>query len=309
MSVYGDVSDVSYYKKVANGQLCACAPLSLGYGSCGAVVAIGPQINGSGLETEPYFQGTLQEKINRPAVWCHKIVTHWLDRAAPTLGSGALVIGAVTVGLLLATVARQYACTLITIAGVDHGRVNYSIEKGLATQGDVVPDTSSPHGLMTPVFTYRGICISMKLDVAKSQASEFLTVSASDDVQEDDEEVGVDVTFEYTGKEACIQTALYTARPGGKVAMVAMGTSIQTLPLSATHLRELDNLCVFRTANTLKMRVRLLEGIGKPGDLPSLGSRFTHRVKGLGQAGRVLKGAGRTVDGEGRLVLKAVTEP
>jgi L-iditol 2-dehydrogenase len=39
-------SDVSYYKKFANGDLCACAPLSLGHESSGVVVAIGPQVNG-----------------------------------------------------------------------------------------------------------------------------------------------------------------------------------------------------------------------------------------------------------------------
>lgn len=35
-------SDVSYYKKFANGDLCACMPLSLGHESSGVVVAIGP---------------------------------------------------------------------------------------------------------------------------------------------------------------------------------------------------------------------------------------------------------------------------
>jgi L-iditol 2-dehydrogenase len=100
-------SDVSYYKKFANGDLCACAPLSLGHESSGTVVAIGPQVAGfnigdrvalevgipcgqcgicrrgrynlckrmrfrSSAKSVPHFQGTLQERINHPAVWCHK---------------------------------------------------------------------------------------------------------------------------------------------------------------------------------------------------------------------------------------------
>jgi L-iditol 2-dehydrogenase len=100
-------SDVSYYKKFANGDLCACAPLSLGHESSGTVVAIGPQVTGfkigdrvalevgipcgqcgicrngrynlckkmrfrSSAKSIPHFQGTLQERINHPAVWCHK---------------------------------------------------------------------------------------------------------------------------------------------------------------------------------------------------------------------------------------------
>jgi L-iditol 2-dehydrogenase len=100
-------SDVSYYKKFANGDLCACAPLSLGHESSGIVVAIGPEVNGfnvgdrvalevgipcgqcgicrkgrynlckkmrfrSSAKSVPHFQGTLQERINHPAIWCHK---------------------------------------------------------------------------------------------------------------------------------------------------------------------------------------------------------------------------------------------
>jgi len=100
-------SDVSYYKKFANGDLCACAPLSLGHESAGVVVGIGPQVNGfaigdkvalevgipcgqcgicrkgrynlckkmkfrSSAKSVPHFQGTLQERINHPAIWCHK---------------------------------------------------------------------------------------------------------------------------------------------------------------------------------------------------------------------------------------------
>lgn len=100
-------SDVSYFKKFANGDLCACQPLSLGHESSGVVVAIGPQVRGftigdrvalevglpcgqcvicrkgrynlckkmrfrSSAKSFPHFQGTLQERINHPAVWCHK---------------------------------------------------------------------------------------------------------------------------------------------------------------------------------------------------------------------------------------------
>jgi L-iditol 2-dehydrogenase len=100
-------SDVSYYKKFANGDLCACAPLALGHEASGVVVGIGPQVNGfsigdrvalevgiscgqceicrkgrynlckkmrfrSSAKSVPHFQGTLQERINHPAIWCHK---------------------------------------------------------------------------------------------------------------------------------------------------------------------------------------------------------------------------------------------
>lgn len=102
-------SDVSYYKKFANGDLCACMPLSLGHESSGVVVAIGPRVSGfktgdrvalevgvpcgscticrkgrynlckqmrfrSSAKSVPHYQGTLQERINHPAKWCHKYV-------------------------------------------------------------------------------------------------------------------------------------------------------------------------------------------------------------------------------------------
>jgi L-iditol 2-dehydrogenase len=100
-------SDVSYYKKFANGDLCACSPLSLGHESSGVVVAMGAQVRNfalgdrvalevgipcgncgvcrggrynlckkmrfrSSAKSVPHFQGTLQERINHPARWCYK---------------------------------------------------------------------------------------------------------------------------------------------------------------------------------------------------------------------------------------------
>ncbi len=100
-------SDVSYYNKFANGDLCACAPLSLGHESSGIIVAIGPKVSNfrigdrvalevgipcgecgicrkgrynlckkmrfrSSAKSVPHFQGTLQERINHPAKWCHR---------------------------------------------------------------------------------------------------------------------------------------------------------------------------------------------------------------------------------------------
>lgn len=104
-------SDCSYYSKFCNGDLQACEPLSLGHESAGIVVAIGQSVTGyqigdrvalevgvpcdncrscqrgrynlcpkmrfrSSAKSVPHFQGTLQERINHPAKWCHKYVVH-----------------------------------------------------------------------------------------------------------------------------------------------------------------------------------------------------------------------------------------
>ena len=127
----------------------------------------------------------------------------------------------------------------------------------------------------------------------------------------DDEDDGVDITFECTGKEVCMHTALYATKPGGKVIMVGMGTPIQTLPLSVAHLREIDILGIFRYANTYATGIRMLsaQSLGGVGFiLPSLDDMVTHRFKGLGAAKGAFELASRTVDDEGNLVLKVVIE-
>lgn len=89
--------------------------------------------------------------------------------------------------------------------------------------------------------------------------------------------------------------------------MVGMGTPIQTVPLSAAHLREVDILGIFRYANTYPVGIRLLAQKG-PMALPSLDDMVTHRFKGLENAKQAFELACRTVDDEGKLVLKVVIE-
>lgn len=132
---------------------------------------------------------------------------HSVNRAAPTPGSTALVIGAGTVGLLVAAMARQSGCSFVTITDIDEGRVKYALSKGFATHGYVVPRSlqscsssgiSTPSmgdGIMTPISIYSGI--SDRLDGAKAVAADVLAVAREDmPALSEDEDDGVDVTFE-----------------------------------------------------------------------------------------------------------------
>ncbi|KAI8633388.1 sorbitol dehydrogenase [Xylariaceae sp. FL1651] len=374
-------SDVSYYKKFANGDLCACAPLSLGHESSGTVVAIGPQVTGfkigdrvalevgipcsqcsicrkgrynlckkmrfrSSAKSVPHFQGTLQERINHPAVWCHKlpdhisfeaaalleplsVAIHAINRANPVPGSTALVMGAGTVGLLTAAMARQSGCTSITIADVDAGRVDFAIKHGFATHGFVVSrplhysssnasissgsttSNASDLGSMTPSSIISN-SFQGQLEHAKCLAADILAIARPlSTPQDEDEDGGVDIAFECTGKEVCMHTSLYATRAGGKVIMVGMGTPIQTLPLSVAHLREIDILGIFRYSNTYATGIRLLcaQGNGGAGfTMPSLDNMVTHRFKGLGAAKDAFELAGRTMDDDGNIVIKVIIE-
>ncbi|KAH7030865.1 zinc-dependent alcohol dehydrogenase [Microdochium trichocladiopsis] len=375
-------SDVSYYKRFANGDLCACGPLSLGHESSGTVVAIGQDVKGFGIgdrvalevgipcsqcsvcrkgrynlckrmrfrssaKSVPHFQGTLQERINHPARWCYKlpdhvsfdaaalleplsVALHAVNRASPAPGSSALVTGAGTVGLLTAAMALRAGCASVTITDVDEGRVNYALKKGFATHGFVVPKPSqdstygsaSNSGITTPqsqvevnVRTASSLLASSiqgQLQYAKSLAAEVLALTRPPpDLQDEDEDEGVDVTFECTGKEICMHTGLYATRPGGKLIMVGMGTPIQTLPISVAHLREIDILGIFRYANTYAAGIRLLcsaSTAGGVGGFPSLDDMITHRFKGLEAAKQAFELACRTSDDDGNLVIKVIIE-
>lgn len=100
-------SDLHYYNNYRNGDIQVQEPLSLGHESAGVVVAVGSQAEGfrcgdrvalevglpceecerckegrynicermkfrSSAKAFPHFQGTLQERVNHPAAWCHK---------------------------------------------------------------------------------------------------------------------------------------------------------------------------------------------------------------------------------------------
>jgi L-iditol 2-dehydrogenase len=212
--------------------------------------------------------------------------------------------------------ALQAGCTTVTIMDVDGGRVDFATDHKFATHGYKVPchspqlnsvtNTPSSSGSSTPetniMNSFADIEITNALCTAKALAKEVLSLTQNTNCSEDDEDVGVDCTFECTGKEACMQTALYATRPGGRVIMVGMGTPIQTLPMSASHLREVDILGIFRYCNTYAAGIKLLES----GRLPNLDDMVTHTVLGLANAVEAFELAGRTKADDGKLVLKVV---
>jgi L-iditol 2-dehydrogenase len=80
-----------------------------------------------------------------------------------------------------------------------------------------------------------------------------------------------------------------------------MGTAIQTLPLGAAALREVDIVGVFRYSNTYPVAIKLIAG----GKLPRIHEIITH-VKKLDEAEEAFKLAQLGKDENGKAVLKAV---
>ncbi|KAK4920390.1 hypothetical protein LTR66_016731 [Elasticomyces elasticus] len=148
----------------------------------------------------------------------------------------------------------------------------------------------------------RGKTIEENLEIAKDTAAAVAKLARTHG-----SEVGeVDAVFECTGVPSCVQAGIYATRPGGRLMLIGMGTPIQTLPVSAAALREVDVVGVFRYANTYPEGVEIVSKKGP--DLPDFSKLVTHRYKGLESAVHAFDMAGKTKDESGKLVLKVVIE-
>ena len=95
-------------------------------------------------------------------------------------------------------------------------------------------------------------------------------------------------------------------RPGGKIMLIGMGTPVQTLPISAAALREVDLVGVFRYANTYPTGIEVVSKKGP--DYPDFSKIITHRYRGLEDAEKAFEMAAETKDNNSNLVIKVVLE-
>ena len=336
-------SDLHYYQHYRNGDFQVREPLCLGHESAGVVVEVGSEVHGfnvgdrvalevglpcgecgrcregryniclqvkfrSSAKTFPHVQGTLQERINHPATWCHKlsdeisfglgalleplsVAIQACRRAHITQGTSTLVLGAGSIGLLCAAMAKVTGSSNVVIADIQPERVEFATHHGFALQGFPVP-------------TRRAQTIEEKLEIAKETAASLTEKIPNGPGSTN----GFDVVFECTGAEACTQTAIYATRPGGKVVIVGMGNPVQTLPISAAALREVDILGTFRYANAYPEAIELVSSGQQDPQLPDLEQLITHRFRGLDNVESAFEMAARTKDADGKLVLKVVVE-
>ncbi|CAG9946473.1 unnamed protein product [Clonostachys rosea f. rosea IK726] len=333
-------SDLHYYNHYRNGDIVVREPLTLGHESSGTVVAVGDGVTDlapgdrvalevgqpceaceycqsgrynicrgmkfrSSAKAFPHAQGTLQEKINHPARWCYKlpaevssdlgalieplsVAMHAFDRAALPPSPTVLVFGAGAVGLLAAAVSKANNAQTVIIADILKDRVDFAVANGFADAGVVVPMA-------------RPQTIDEKLAYAR-EVSE--TIKAT---KVNGQEVGeVSVVYECTGVETCVQTSIYSAKPGGKIMIIGMGNPILTLPMSAAALREVDLVGVFRYANTYQRAIEMLSK--PPKTLPDLTKLITQRFTGLDHIQDAFKMAGQIKDADGNLVIKVFIE-
>lgn len=327
-------SDVHYYNHGANGDFRVREPLSLGHESAGVIRSMGPGVDGlkigdkvalevgipcgkckycgigrynlckqmkfrSSAKNFPHFQGTLQDRINVPSAWIHKVpenlklehaalaeplsvAIHAANRANVKAGSKVLVMGAGAVGLFSAAVAKVYGATTVVIADIAQNRLGFAVENGIATHSYLVN-------------AERGSTIEEKLKIARKIADELISI------KDGEEEIGeFDYTFECTGVESCVQTGIFATAPGGKLMFVGMGNPVQNLHIGSAALREVDLLGVFRYANAYPTAIELMA----KGKIPALDKIITHKVYGIDKASEAFALAGKPQDENGNLVVK-----
>ncbi|KAK1830245.1 chaperonin 10-like protein [Podospora conica] len=335
-------SDLHYYNHFRNGDILVLEPLTLGHESAGVVQAVGAdaavlfspgdrvalevglpcgacelcaagrynicrgmRFRSSAKGGAPHAQGTLQEVVVQGAGWCHRlpdgvsltlgalveplaVALHALKRGQLAEGATVLVFGAGAVGLLCAAVSKAVTKARVVIADIQAERVKFAVDNGFADGGVVVP-------MKRPETT------EAKLEFAKEVAEMVKAVEVGG------KPVGeVNGTYECTGVEACLQASIYATGPGGKIMIIGMGNPVQTLPISAASLREVDLVGVFRYANTYPRAIELL-GSGNP-LLPDLTKLVTHRFNGLDNIPKAFDMAARVKDGDGNLVLKVMVD-
>ncbi|PLB48336.1 sorbitol dehydrogenase [Aspergillus steynii IBT 23096] len=274
----------------------------------------------------PHLDGTLMELTTHPASMCHKlpdnvsftggalaeplaVCLHAIRRSRPpsaadvklaqelgdASGSSALIFGAGAVGLLLAAaLAVSGPFTTIAIADIDASRLAIADSLNLGLRTTLIPKPSTPPPARDAPAAEQA---SYALSNAQSLAAALKT--------EHGVGAGFARVYDCTGVPACVQAGIYAAAPGSVLVQIGMGNPVQTVPVGAAALREVDIIGVFR-----------YDGYAYPAAIELMASgRFdvveekvvTHRL-GLKEGERAFGLAGKGVDEEGRPVVKVVIE-
>jgi L-iditol 2-dehydrogenase len=273
----------------------------------------------------PHSDGTLMELTNHPAEMCHKlpdsvsftggalleplaVCVHAIRRSRPPTRemvevasaageeTAALVFGAGAIGLLLASaLATAEAFTLIVVVDIDAARLEVAKSLNLGIKTTLIP-SNTPPSVEAPHLEQ----VSYALRNAQALATLLKETHGIP--------YGFSRVFDCTGAPSCVQTGIYASAAGGALVLLGMGTPIQTLPLGAAALREVDLIGIFRYDGFDYPAAISLIASGK---LREVEERVvTHRLKltGEGDGQRAFTLAGQGVDEKGKPVVKVVVE-
>ncbi|KAF3481185.1 zinc-dependent alcohol dehydrogenase [Arthroderma uncinatum] len=276
----------------------------------------------------PHLDGTLMDVTNHPAAMCHRlppsisdvqgalleplaVCLHAINRSNPPTAedvalaksvaaanggaasdseTAALIFGAGAIGLLLASaLAITQHFTTIVVADINSARLE--IASSLPFSCIKTFKLASPN--CTPTSTPAEDDVTAK-GFASALREEFGLVH------------GYSRVFDCTGVPNCVRAGIYASSAGGAVIQIGMGgPSLPTIPLSASALREVDLIGVFR-----------YDGRCYPAAIELASSHVfdvvaakvvTHAVE-LGEDGgqRAFKLAASDKDDDGKTVVKVV---
>ncbi|GAD95434.1 zinc-dependent alcohol dehydrogenase, putative [Paecilomyces variotii No. 5] len=281
----------------------------------------------SSAKVYPHFDGTLMEFTNHPAEMCHRlpdsvsyaggalleplaVCLHAIRRSHPpskevvelasSVGeeTAALVFGAGAIGLLLAAaLATSENFTKIVVADIDASRLKIAEELGLGLKTHLIPRSSTPPPAKDAPHAEQ---VAYALESAQSLAK---TLKETHGVLQ-----GFSRVYDCTGVPACVQGGIYAAAAGGVLVQIGMGHPVQTLPVGAAALREVDIIGVFRYDGYAYPAAIALMASGKFDVVEQ--KVVTHRVQlateGAGERAFTL--AGKGVDEKGVPVVKVMIE-
>jgi len=284
----------------------------------------------SSAKVFPHLDGTLIERINHPAAMCHVLPTnvsdaggalveplavclHAVRRSHPPTkeeveiarstgeGTAALVFGAGAIGLLIASaLATSQNFTSIVVADIDASRLEIASSLGLGLKTALIPrDPANPP---PPKDAPHASKTTYALQNAQRVAA-VLTEAANAEVSPP--VAGFSRVYDCTGVPACVQAGIYASAPGGVLVQIGMGNPIQTLPVGAAALREVDIIGVFRYDGYAYPAAIALLASGK---LKTVEEKVvTHRLS-LEEGERAFILAGKGVDESGNPVVKVIIE-
>ncbi|KAJ5294910.1 hypothetical protein N7508_009731 [Penicillium antarcticum] len=287
----------------------------------------------SSAKTYPHLDGTLMDRTNHPADMCHvlpdcvsdaagalveplAVCLHAVRRSHPPTKeevelnaaageeTAALVFGAGAIGLLIAgALAASENFTSILVADIDERRLDIAKSMGLGLKTALIPrgDPSNPPPAKDAPHAEQ---TAYALSTAQSVAA-ALTSVASSGSGSGLSMPGFSRVYDCTGVPACVQAGIYASAPGSVLVQIGMGNPVQTVPVGAAALREVDIIGVFRYDGAAYPAAISLLASGKMRSVEE--KVVTHRVK-LEEGARAFQLAGAGVDEEGRPVVKVIIE-
>ncbi|KAF1799728.1 chaperonin 10-like protein [Mucor lusitanicus] len=290
-------SDVHYWTHGRIGHFVCNGPMVLGHESAGVVASLGEGVTdlkvGDRVALEPGvpcgrcemckigkynlcpdmafaatppYDGTLCDYYRHSADFCYKLPEnvsleegalieplsvgiHAARRGEVKLGDRVIVFGAGPVGLLTAAAAKAAGASHITMADISESRLKFA--KSYIADETVHMTSKPPKNVDTNEF-------------AKAEAVKLFQSGITP----------ANVVFDCTGVEVCVQMSVYLVKNNGKIILVGMGASVQSISVADVSAREVDVRGVMRYCNTYPTAVEMLAS-GKV-DLKSL---ITHRYK------------------------------